>query len=211
MQSNLGIYLAEIVTPANPRQLRTQVRVLPFMKGISNTEELPWFPPFFKTQAILARAGELVWVVTNEQFTLGYVMGFVSSITWFSDYDTQSVQQDFLNQIDSALVSLEGQLFNFNNTIITYWDNNSIHFIDRSTSAVTIAFKTGVIHRVASEGIAIRCGRSKFKITADSITLDSEKIQLSGNVRLGLNPVGHIAVMANRSGTNSIPCPSVMA
>lgn len=83
----LHLYRAVIHDNVKAGDDRLQVRILPWMEGISGEEEdnLPRFPPFIKGQVIRGYTEKKghpktgmptsVWVAANTDFTVGYVIG----------------------------------------------------------------------------------------------------------------------------------------
>ena len=67
-------YLAIVEETATPDDFRLTVRILPEMRNIMGTSELPRFPFFFGNKAFTGKKQELVWVVANAEFTMGYVI-----------------------------------------------------------------------------------------------------------------------------------------
>lgn len=206
-----SIYLAEIVTPPSTENLRMRVRILPHMRAIEEVDLLPIYPYFFSNQAFLAVEGERVWVLSSHDFDYGYVLGPASKNTVLGDFADQSIDEELRTALENSLIELRGEVFSFTNTIVSYWDENSIHFVNRATGASTIAYRSGTLHRVQGDRIILKVGSSSLTIEDGAVRFDAQRIYLGGQVSLGTNPIGPVLVGAGRNGEVSIASESVEA
>lgn len=207
----MRLSLAKVVSSPTVTNLRTQVRILPDMADIQEENLLPWYPPFFKDEITFTRADELVWVITNEEFSIGFILGLVSSYTWIGSYESQSIPDTLRQAIDQAYVQFRGRVLAYQNLKVVYWDENCLHFIDRTDGSFTIAFRQGTIHRVSPSAIEATAGTSSFVITDGNIRLTADRIHLSGLVRMGKNPKGKVLVAAGDFATQGSPSEYVEA
>jgi len=82
----LHLYRARIVNKPDPGDDRLQVRIMPHMADIKETELLPYYPPFFEGQVIVGRnenldgnaLADFVWVAALPDFSMGFVMGLAN-------------------------------------------------------------------------------------------------------------------------------------
>lgn len=206
-----AIYIAEIVGVASAGNTRLQVRVLPQLEGIAD-EYLPVWPYFFQHQAITGKKGELVWCIANTDLSVGYILGFVNKYSWNGTYEENSIPQTLMDQLDDVHVELRGKLFSYKDIIVTFWNETSMHFIERSTGAHITALTTGTLSIVRPDEIIMAvAGKSMINMSADEITITASKIRLSGDVRLGSNPQGKVLVTQGVLGQNGLPAESVWA
>ena len=56
-------------------QNRFLVRILPDMADIKETDNLPDYPCFFSTEQFAYAQGDVVWVLCDEDFQIGYILG----------------------------------------------------------------------------------------------------------------------------------------
>ena len=195
-------YLAIIEETATPDDFRLTVRILPNMRNIMDTLELPRFPFFFGTKAYTGKKKELVWVVSNKEFTMGYVMGLVSKFNWNNEYGDQSITLDAFENIRNVYVSLRGIVLPFTDLEITFWDNTCIHAVDRRDGKLIIGYSSGSINIIGEDEVLFMVGNSDDKkkssmihIRDDKISIKAERIYLNGeNVYLGRNSYGPMVV-----------------
>lgn len=206
-----GLYMAEIVGVSAKDNTRLQVRVLPDMNGLIK-DYLPIWPSFFKHQALTGKIGDLVWCVANEEFTTGYVLGYVNSFTWGGTYKEDSLTKDFLDTLDDIHVELRGLVLNYRDIIVTYWDSSCIHFIERSTGGSISAFTSGTLSIVRPTEILQSVERgASVRINKEEVVISGQTIRLDGNVRLGTNPKGKVLVTQGSLGRNGQPSDEVWA
>jgi len=206
-----SLYIAKIEGVASAGNTRLQVRVLPHMESLDK-DYLPIWPFFFGYQAITGKAGELVWCIANDEFTAGYVLGFVNSYTWSGSYEESSIPQSLYDRIDDIHVELRGKLLNYKDIIVSFWNDTSIHFVDRSTGAHITAFTSGTLSIVRPEEIIMAVGgTSMINMNSEEIVITAKKVRLSGEVRLGLAPQGPVLVTPGVLGKNGLTSSSVWA
>jgi hypothetical protein len=57
-----------------------QVRVLPDMLDIAESENLPIYTCFFKSAPIAYSPGDVVWAIVTEDFNIGYILDYAESV-----------------------------------------------------------------------------------------------------------------------------------
>lgn len=208
---SFSLYIAEIVGVSSGDNTRLQLRVLPQLEGIAK-EYLPVWPFFFAHQAITGKVGELVWCIANTELSMGYVLGFVNDYSWNGDYSESSIPLTLLEKLNDIHVELRGKLFSYSDIIVTFWNETSVHFVDRATGAHISAFTSGTVSITRPDEIIMAVGsKSMINMNADEVVISADKIRLSGEVRLGKNPQGKILVTQGVLGSNGLPADSVWA
>lgn len=203
-----AIYIAKIEGAATKGDSRLRVRVIPHMEGIA-VDKLPSWPHFFRDKMITGttfttQPADYVWVIANEDFSIGYVLGLTNMFSFGASYGESSLSGTLMDAVSDAHIRLNGTTLSFNDTLITYWDGNSVHFVERSTGSYYIAFRNGTLHTVCNDKIACKVGASMFKITEDEIQMSAKNIRLNGEVRLGSNPKGKIMVSNGSGAENAV-------
>lgn len=208
---SFSLYIAKIEATASAEDDRLQVRILPDMETLDKSY-LPVWPYFFKHQLIAGKVGELVWCIANTEFTVGFILGFVNAYSWTGDYSSSSIPTRLKEKFNDAHVELRGKLFSFKDIIVTFWDETSIHFIDRTNGAHIIAFTSGTCCIVRPDEIIMAVGaKSMINMSEKEITITADKIRLSGEVRLGRSPQGSVLVTQGFLGANGLPAADVWA
>ena len=214
----MKIYLAKIEGTATPDDFRLTVRILPDMRDILDAGDLPRFPFFFGNRAYTGKLSELVWVLSNDEFTMGYVMGGVSKYDWNDDYAEQSITLDIFEKIRNIYVDLRGIILPFSDLEVTYWDNTCFHAIDRRDGKMIIGFSSGSINIISEDEVLFMVGtedskkNSVFRITNDSVSIKAESIYLNGeNVYMGRNSYGKVVVTTGGDITTALAAKGVFA
>jgi len=197
----MDIYLALIEGTATPDDFRLSVRVLPNMRNLLDISTLPRFPYFFGNKAYTGKIGELVWIISNTEFTMGYILGLVSKYDWDGSYADQSILLENFEKIRNVYVELRGVVLPFSDLEIVYWDNASIHAIDRRDGKTIIGFSSGSINIISNTEVLLMVGnnvtgaKSIIQILENKISLQADSIFLNGeNVYLGRNSYGPVVV-----------------
>ena len=190
-----GIYVARIVATAATDDNRSIVRVLPHMQNTKD-RDCPRWSYFFKDQVYVGEVGELVWVICDDEFSNGFILGPANYACMPDDnFKDFSVTDDFWQGINDTLVSISTKSFVFSDLRVTFWNNNSIHFIEKSTGGSIIAYDNGTLYIMRGDEFLVKIGENILRINSDGIGLstgssDSDRtiaIQ-SSNVRLGMSP-----------------------
>lgn len=220
-----GFYLAEIVSVAQPKDNRLGVRVYPYMKGIASSK-CPVWPSFFRDQLLTGKNGDLVWVICDDEFSTGYVFALANYNTYpdivdrtgsptvfekSSDGIQLSIPTDLTDKISSAYADVDGMYLNMSNIKVTYWDENCIHYIERDTGGMIIAFKSGTLYVFKQDEFIIKIGKSILKLDSSSLSAVAQKsiklqsdyvglgnAESKGNV-LVTNGVGGLASYTSKS------------
>lgn len=213
-----GLYLAEVVGTSSGGNTRLQVRIIPDMEGIPE-EKCPTWPSFFKGKSYWLNAKSKVWVICNNEFTLGFILGEANETTLNvgeNSFETDSISKDFLEEInkdDKSFFKSTKQDIDLHNSIVTYWDEDCAHFTSKSDGSVTICYRNGTIFRTSKKSIYMSVGNSVISIDGSGITLKASKIALSSpDVLLGTNNQGYVMVAAgSTSGKNAVSSLCVQA
>ena len=201
-----GIYLATVVeTVANDH--RIGVKIIPQMNDIVDSS-CPRWPSFFKDEMTLPKKGELVWVICNNDFSLGYVLGLANLNTYRGEsFEEHSIPQSLVDQISSNIQDIQIGSFTIVDAKVEFWNDTTIHFIERSTGGRIMAFSNGTMYIFRPNEVILKLGAGAsnvFKLTSEGFSLFSKSsIKLnSDNVTLGNNPTGGVLVsLGNEAGT----------
>lgn len=206
---NYGLYIAKVVGVGDDDRL--QVRVLPHM-GNSNDipdEQCPRWSSFFRERLFsgTAASNEYVWVICNEEFTAGYVLGLANYTTYIGDdssYKEKAIPSDLKDIASNALVSLQAEKLNFNNIDVTFWNADSIHFVERSSGGSIIAFRNGSLYVARPDEFIIALPNSKFIMNSNGISFSGASINLgSDNVHLGNDADANVLVTTGADGSDA--------
>jgi hypothetical protein len=186
------------------------------MLDIQEVNQLPKWPFFFKDRVFVGNVDDLVWVVTNNDYTTGYILGQAAEIAWGEDYRSSSVSESRFEKFSDILINAHGRTLYYVNIDILYWNEQAVHIRDRSTGETIIILATGVVHSIFNDEIFMSVGESSIHITAEEITLTANVISLGGQngssrVQLGSNPKGKVMTIEGVLGSNSIPSDNVWA
>ena len=139
-----GLYLAQVIGATRENDSRIQIRVVPQMNDLPKGM-CPRWPFFFKDECLIGSTGDLVWVVCNDDFSQGYILGTANYNTYAEDNDFSkySVPKDLRTSITASFGSLGMNKFNFRDLKVTYWNEDCIHVIEKSTGGVVYAYRNG--------------------------------------------------------------------
>jgi|GEM_PF-6964483 len=169
----LHFYKAKIYDYCGPYDDRLQVRILPQMVNLADSEcgNLPCFPPFFKGQVIMGKTekddgydnADYVYCVAVPDFTYGYVLGksnfFESSsvsVKMGDSYNYKAVE-NFLDKMQVSFSELEYQ----NICVQSYTTGDSgmmIDFFNYKTGEKVIMLTSGTIVTIQHSKVFIRVG-----------------------------------------------------
>ena len=206
-----GIYIARVVGAAAEGDDRLQVRVLPQMQNRMTLpdDQCPRWSFFFRDEfyAGTAAADEYVWVICNDDFSVGYILGVANYTTYTSDdslYKQKSIPSDLREAMKSSVATLRGENYKFDGIKVTYWNNDSIHLIEKATGGTIIAFRNGTLYMLRPDEFAIMIGNTKFTMNRNSISLTGTSIKLGCNdVCVGDNPDGGVLVTTGTTGADA--------
>lgn len=189
-----GFYLGEIVDVAQPKDNRLGIRILPHMADID--EGLcPLYPSFFKDSLYTGKTGELVWVVCSEDFSIGYVFGPANYTTYPDTLESEgnsvyektkdkinlSIPDSLTDAVSTSASKILGRYLNFSNVKVTYWDDNCIHYIERDSGGMIIAYKSGSFYIFRQNEMIIKIGPSVLKLNSDSLSAVAGSIALQSD------------------------------
>lgn len=223
-----SFYVAQVVNIATSTDDRIQVRVLPQMEGIDK-DKCPMWPSFFRDELYTGSIGDYVWVICDEEFSMGYVFGIanyntypdrtlVSSGETSGIYETAtdgtylSIPKELRDNTSAAAIEIGGQALSLIDAKITYWDTQCIHFIERTTGGKIIAFNNGTLYIFRSNECIIRIGKSIIKLGESSLSLSGSKVQIDSTyVGLGHNACNNVMTNDAKTCLCSIPSQYVFA
>lgn len=207
-----GIYIAQVVGVANSGDDRLQVRVLPQMQNYMTLpdDQCPKWSFFFRDEFYTGTgaANDYVWVICNDDFSVGYILGAANYTTYSSEstlYKQKSIPSDLTKAIKESIATLRGEQYSFKNLKVTFWNNDSIHFIERSTGGSIIAFRNGTLYIARPDEFAIVMGETKFTMSKQKgISLSGTSIKLGSNdVFIGNKADGKILVTTGVTGSDA--------
>ena len=207
-----GIYIAQVVGVANSGDDRLQVRVLPQMQNYMTLpdDQCPKWSFFFRDEFYTGTgaANDYVWVICNDDFSVGYILGAANYTTYSSEstlYKQKSIPSDLTKAIKESIATLRGEEYSFKNLKVTFWNNDSIHFIERSTGGSIIAFRNGTLYIARPDEFAIVMGETKFTMSKQKgISLSGTSIKLGSNdVFIGNKADGKILVTTGVTGNDA--------
>lgn len=207
-----GIYIAQVVGVANSGDDRLQVRVLPQMQNYMTLpdDQCPKWSFFFRDEFYTGTgaANDYVWVICNDDFSVGYILGAANYTTYSSEstlYKQKSIPSDLTKAIKESIATLRGEQYSFKNLKVTFWNNDSIHFIERSTGGSIIAFRNGTLYIARPDEFAIVMGETKFTMSKQKgISLSGTSIKLGSNdVFIGNKADGRILVTTGMTGNDA--------
>lgn len=207
-----GIYIAQVVGVANSGDDRLQVRVLPQMQNYMTLpdDQCPKWSFFFRDEFYTGTgaANDYVWVICNDDFSVGYILGAANYTTYSSEstlYKQKSIPSDLTKAIKESIATLRGEQYSFKNLKVTFWNNDSVHFIERSTGGSIIAFRNGTLYIARPDEFAIVMGETKFTMSKQKgISLSGTSIKLGSNdVFIGNKADGRILVTTGVTGNDA--------
>lgn len=98
MNKNYGLYLARIVANSAEGNTRLRVKVLPYMESLDDYA-CPEWSCFNRQHIITGDVGDLVWVVANDDFSLGYIIGYANYTTYSEETFYKMTIDDRGNEI----------------------------------------------------------------------------------------------------------------
>ena len=184
---------------------RLFVQITPEMDNI--TTNLPCWPYFFRDEQFVGKTGDLVWVICDDEFSVGYILGQANYFAYPEDQTTfldYSMKEDFKKSITNITVDLLSEQLSFTDIKVQYWNNHSIHFVERSTGGFIIAYDSGSILIMRPSHFFVKIADSILKIDAAGISLKGDVIKAQApEVNLGENPSYNVLVTSGVSGGNA--------
>ena len=190
-----GIYIAEIVATPALDDNRAIVRVLPYMKDAKDAE-CPRWSSFYRERVFAGKVGDLVWVVCDNEFSNGFILGAANYSCMPADtFEKYSITEDLWESLSETLVDTSAKGLNFTNLQVTYWNKHCVHFIERDGGGSIIAYDNGSMFIMRKDEFLVKIGRNMLRINKDSISLSTGEDESGGTVaiqspdiRLGLSP-----------------------
>ena len=208
MNKNYGLYLARIVANSAEGNTRLRVKVLPYMESLDDYA-CPEWSCFNRQHIITGDVGDLVWVVANDDFSLGYIIGYANYTTYseetfykmtIDDKGNEiylSIPPKMIEDLNKKLHTLDSTLtISLENVEVTYWDNTCIHLTERNTGAMVIAYTDGTFYIMSREAFFVNVmGKAGMKISEEGVSIFGNKINLqSDSVGLGSSPSNPVLV-----------------
>lgn len=221
-----SFYVAEIIEASTIDDNRLRIRVLPYMEGIPK-EKCPCYPSFFRDELYTGKEGDFVWVICNDDFSLGYVFG-VANYNTYGDVTTQGGTSIFQTSKDGINLSIPeslrdtimesscktlGTSLNLTNAKVTFWNDKCVHYVERATGGFVIAFSNGTLYVFRPNEIIIKIGNgdSAFRMDATTLSAVANTVKLQGEVNLGKNPSANVLISGSGSGVSALKSDSVKA
>lgn len=224
--TNFGFHVAKVVETATMTDNRLQVKILPYMQDIDD-EKCPYFPYFFRDEMYTGNKGDYVWVICDDEFTTGYVFGLANYNT-YSDFATNesgesifnksveginlSIPEDLRSEISNQSSKVMTSSLSLLNTKVDYWDNDCIHYVERSNGGRVIAYRNGTMYVFRPNEMILKIGTCVIKLDSESISMVSPDIKVQGDrVGLGKNPTAKVLINEAGTGMGAIPSSYVEA
>ena len=193
-----GLYLAQVIGATRENDSRIQIRVVPQMNDLPKGM-CPRWPFFFKEECLIGSTGDLVWVVCNDDFSQGYILGAANYNTYAEDNDFSkySVPKDLRTSITASFWSLGMNKFTFRDLKVTYWNEDCIHVIEKSTGGVVYAYRNGSLFVFRNNEFIVKIKNgATLKLSETGISMSTQGSILldSRDVGLGKSPERSVVV-----------------
>lgn len=223
--TNYGFHVAKVIGQSTIKDNRLQVKILPYMEGIEDSK-CPCFPSFFRDELYTGKEGEYVWVICDDEYSIGYVFGLANYNTYCDvteengesiynksmDGVNLSIPEDLRTEVTNNSIKVLNTALSLVNTKIEYWDNDCIHYIERSKGGKVIAYRNGTMYIFRPNEMIIKLGSNVIKLDSDSICMSSPNLKLQGDrVGLGKNPTAKVLINEVGTGMGAIPSEYVEA
>ena len=158
-------------------------------------------------------------MICNKEFTLGYILGEANETTLNIGqgvFEENSISENLLEDINkdnkSSFNSTTKEIDPYN-SVVTYWDKDCAHFINKSDGSLTVCYRNGSIFKASKSSMYMSVGSSVLNIDESGIALKADRISLtSPNVQLGNSNQGYVMVSGgSTSGKNAVTSTCVQA
>lgn len=137
---------AEIITERESANVNVfRVRVLPDMKDIKETNLLPRFPNFFIQTNTGYSTDDKVWVLTNDDFTIGFILGLSQPAAGES-------LTSFIQLINNAENSAKFPTTGVNQIIIERVGGKSFSYTNKDTGQFGTIYQNRLVQLVSQDG-----------------------------------------------------------
>lgn len=207
-----NLYLAKVVGVAIESDSRIQIRILPQMEDIPENM-CPRWPCFFRDEGFTGNVNDIVWVLCDDEFSTGYILGIANYNTFVEDTFTEySIPEGLQQKGKDILLDLKAETLSYNDIKIDYWDQSCIHFIEKSTGGKIIVFSSGTIYIMRPKEFIISIGKTKIAMNADGISFAGNNIKLQSDyIGLGNNPIGKVLVTTGTAADSASVSKNVSA
>lgn len=121
-------------------------RVIPDMVDIKeDITMLPYFSPFFMSDQQAYSEGDVVWLLTTDDFQVGYILGFAESPTG----STIGPVITFINDIEESLGLGKSSVYDLT---FTRRQDDLIDFCNRSNKQSGRIYATGIVYVYGADG-----------------------------------------------------------
>ena len=172
----LRIYRARIVSKPDPGDDRLQVRPVPYMADIQETNLLPYYPPFFKGQVIVGKsedrdqkAADYVWIAALPDFTMGFVLGLANAYESSDPAAKFSQSYDF-TALNTGMANrgLIPTYLDYKNLYVQYWTDNYLEMVDFRHGDKYIIQSNGTMIVMEMNQIYLRVGSGSTQEAIDN-------------------------------------------
>ncbi|MEI6297557.1 MAG: hypothetical protein WCO84_08050, partial [bacterium] len=155
-----------------------QVRVLPDMNDIQDKDEngdliLPWYPNFFSENNTAYQPGDLVWVVCDDDYHVGFILGLAQA-------PTGDDVKNAIFMFNQAEVNAGYPQSEYRHISVTRMSETSLVFNNRETGISGQIFNSRIIYIYGNDG-------SVFSTNGNGYTL---VISALGDITINGNSIG---------------------
>ena len=155
-----------------------QVRILPDMNDIQDKDEnndliLPWYPNFFSENNTAYQPGDLVWIVCDDDYHVGFILGLAQA-------PTGDNIKNAIFMFNQAEVNAGYPQSEYRHISVTKMSDTSLTFNNRETGISGQIFNSRIIYIYGNDG-------SIFSTNGNGYTL---VISALGDITINGNSIG---------------------
>lgn len=166
----LQIYKARIVNKPDAGDDRLQVRIIPHMMTIAETDLLPKYPPFFRGEVITGVSErqvdnqdveegvrpDYVWVASLPDFTVGYVLGLANH--WRGEDQFQdSYNYEGILQAATRAGIIPNDM-KYKDMYVQHWNDNYLEMVNRRFGEKFIITSSGAMLAITRNQVYMQVG-----------------------------------------------------
>jgi hypothetical protein len=122
---------------------------------------LPSFPPFLSTDQEVYSQGDIVWILTTDDFQVGYILGFAES----PNGSSISAVVQYINGVEESFSLETSSIYDLS---FTRRKDDTIDFYNRKTTQSGRIFPNGVTYVYGADGsMYARNGKAEFSVTSN--------------------------------------------